>query len=64
MPPIPPAAADGATRTTPLPLSWRADGPEGAPPLRRANRPKDSFVNSMTDTIRKAWRMNRTEDDS
>jgi proline iminopeptidase len=33
MPPIPPAAADGATRTTPLPLSWRADGPEGAPPL-------------------------------
>ncbi len=38
--------------------------PEGAPPLRRANRPKDSFVNSMADTIRKASKMNRTEDDS
>jgi len=33
MPPIPPPAAEGATRTTAVPLHWRADGPADAPPL-------------------------------
>jgi proline iminopeptidase len=33
MPPIPPPAADGTTRSTTCPLYWRTDGPGGAPPL-------------------------------